>query len=267
MKKTLLILLSAAICGCGGNGGNSGNNVSNNAENNVSNDIDNQANIDMTVDWKKPLYKLNRETGDTLQKWFYDGNTVTVRLMDEDFGTGSETYEYDNKHRIVKISSVINTGNTHHYDASFNYNEEEKRGFCGYGKQSTEGYSYFTEIEEMLWFLDSDCTLDTLRITFTADREWDDEEERDDKQVESYTVKKYADGKLIEETVYSADITETKDLASVFRSRKLCKYNSAGLLAEVTMVDFNNKPLDTTTYTYSGNTCVSGNKVTYYGKK
>ncbi len=270
MKKSLLIILTAAVCGCQSNQGNNASQSENQSENQTTTTetkTQSEPAIDMTVDWEKPLYTLDIETGDTLLKWVYDGNTVIEYSMG-DYGEGSTTYKYDDKHRLVSDDGTINTGNTHHSSMEYIYQDKKRYGT---GQESTEGYPSYTEIEEIVWYADDNYTLDTLVQNLTAEMEWEEDVEKD-KEVESSTVKKYKDGKLIDETTYGGDYINTKDLASIFRSRTIYKYNSAGLLSEATMLDKDGNPLGeyaTTTYTYSDNKCESTNTGTgsYYKKK
>ena len=273
MKKTLFIILTAAVCGCQSNQGN--NNASQTEQPTESKTVEttpkaqNEPAIDMTVDWEKPLYTLDSETGDTLQKWVYDGNTVIEYSMGN-YGEGSTTYKYDDKHRLVSDDGNINTGNTHHSSMEYIYQDKKRYGT---GQQSTEGSPSYTEIDEIVWYADDACTMDTLVQILTAEMEWDADVEKD-KEVESSTIKKYKDGKLIEQITYGCDYINVKDLAPHFRSRTIYKYNSAGLLAEETMLDKDGNPLGeyaTTTYTYTGNKCESTDtgtgSITYYAKK
>ena len=271
MKKALLVILMTAVCSCQSNGGNNSLKAEEPVENQVSSMVGKQSesSIDMTVDWEKPLYTIDSETGDTIQKWVYDGNTVVEYTMGRD-GNGSTTYKYDDKHRLISENGNINTGNTHHSEMTYVY-EGKKR--YGTGMQSTESYTFYTEVEEIVWYADDACTTDTLSQTLTCEMEWDEDVEKD-KEVESSTVKKFKDGKLIEETTYGGDYINEKDLASALRSRIVYKYNSAGLLAEMTVLDYEGNPVGeyaTTRYTYSGNARTTDNdgygEITYYAKK
>ncbi len=274
MKKTMFIILTAVVCGCQSN--NQGNNTTqtvqpseNQATTTETTQTQSEPAIDMSVDWEKPLYTLDSETGDTLQKWVYDGNTVIEYSMG-DYGEGSTTYKYDDKHRLVSENGYINMGNTHRSSMEYIYQDKKRNGT---GSQSTDGDPTYTDIDEIVWYADDNFQIDTLVQTLTAEMEWEEDVEKD-KEVESSTVKKYKDGKLIDETTYGGDYQNTKDLASIFRSRTIYKYNSAGLLAEETMLDKDGNPLGeyaTTTYTYSDNKCESTNtgtgSITYYKKK
>lgn len=275
MKKALFIVLAAAVCGCQTNGGSNNSNNSATAEQTVENQVSTtpQTNtepaIDMTVDWDKPLYTLDSETGDTLKKWVYDGNNVTIYYMG-DYGEGSTTYKYDDKHCLVSESDDINTGNIHHSEMYYTYQGKMRYGT---GLESTEGNPSYIDIDDITWFADDACTMDTLNQTLVAEMDWEEDVEKD-KEVESSTVKKFKDGKLIEQTTYGCDYINVKDLAPHFRSKIVYKYNSAGLLAEETILDQDGNPMGeyaTTKYTYKGNARESNitgtSEITYYAKK
>ena len=272
MKKTLLIILMAAVCACQSNQGNNATQNEQQSENQsaeASSETQGTSSIDLTVDWEKPLYSIDIETGDTVQKWVYDGNTVIEYSMG-DYGEGSTTYKYDDKHRLLSEDGDINTGNTHHYEMEYIYQDKKRYGT---GQQYTEGNPSYTEIDEIVWYADETCTIDTLVQTLTAEMEWEEDVEKD-KEVESSTIKKYKDGKLIEQTTYGCDYINVKDLAPHFRSKIVYKYNSAGLLAEETILDQDGNPMGeyaTTKYTYKGNARESNitgaSEITYYAKK
>ena len=263
--------MTAAVCGCQSNGGNKNLKAEEPVENQTSTPEQTQSEsaIDMSVDWEKPLYTLDAETGDTLQTWVYDDNTVTQYYFG-DYGEGSTTYQYDNKHRLVSENGYINSGNTHHDNMEYVYQDKKRYGT---GSSSTEGFPSYIDIDEIVWYADNDFKTDTLIQILTAEMEWDEDVEKD-KEVESSTVKKYKDGKLIEQTTYGGDYINVNDLASIFRSRIVYKYNSAGLLSEETKLDEDGNPVGeyaTTYYTYKGNARESTNsgsgRITYYAKK
>ncbi len=281
MKRTFILaaMLTAALCGCNG-GAKNQETAQQPAETETQtqpaepktetpSQNANASNADKSVDWEKPLYSINDETGDTLQKWVYDGNTVTEYSMG-DYGDGSTTYKYDTNHRLISEDGDINTGNIHRSGMAYTYQDKKRYGT---GQQSTDGYSYYTEIDEIAWYADDNYTLDTLIMTLTCEMEWEEDGEKD-KEVESSTVKKYKDGKLIEQTTYGCDYTNVKDPAQHFRSKIIYKYYSDGMLKSETIVDKDGNPMGeyaTTTYTYKGNARISTDtgtgETTYYAKK
>ena len=197
MKKTftLAALLTAALCGCNGSAKNQ-QTAQQTAETQTQTQPaetkteapakdNNASNADQSVDWEKPLYSINDETGDTLQKWVYDGNTVIEYSMG-DYGDGSTTYKYDNNHRLISEKGSINTGNTHLSEMTYVYQGKMRYGT---GQESTEGNPSYIDMEEIAWYADDACTIDTLNQTLTCEMDWEEDVEKD-KEVESSTVKK-----------------------------------------------------------------------------
>ena len=282
MKKSLILsALAATLIGC-----NSGNNNQNQSVNQDSAAITvptapkseaspQPSTADPNVDWDKPLYTLNSETRDTIRKWIYTDSTIEIReeYTEESYGyEGDACTVFDKDGRMKSDHSSINSGNVHNSDMEYTYNGKVR---TGEGMYATEGYPSFTEVKEVTYFADAECKQDTLGQTFSAEVEWDtmeDENAPDTKlELESFFVKKFTNGKVIETTNYGID---SKTGKKVFRSRIVYEYDAAGLLTKSVIINEQGTPegeYATTVYTYKDNTRESNNsgtgEITYYARK
>lgn len=236
---------------------------------------DGAADVDLQVDWKKPLYTIDSESGDTTSTWLYtDTSTVEYAFYTEQsFGyEGDATTYYDKQGRLISYNSSINSGNIHDDEMDYTYNGKVR---TGEGINATQGYPVFTQVREVTYFADDELTQDTLSQTYTADVEWDTMEDETAPEtvlkLDNYISKKFVNGLLKELTCYTA---ETDSDAMKFSYRIVYEYNSAGLLIKSQMLDEKGVLMGEyaeTTYTYKDNMCISSNdgteSITYYAKK
>ena len=277
MKKSLILsALAATLIGC-----NSGNNNQNQSVNQDSaattvapkseTSTPSPSNADPNVDWDKPLYALDSETGDTIRKWIYTDSTIVIReeyTEEIDGYEGEESTFFDKNGRLTGYYSSINSGNVHTSDMDYTYNGKIR---TGKGCNNTEGYPVFTQVKEVTYFADAECNQDTLGQTFSAEVEWDSMEDDAKLELESYYVSKFTNGKVTETTNYGKD-DETGKM--VFRSRIRYEYYSDGQLAKYVMLNEQGTPMGEyaeTVYTYKDNTRESSNtgtgEITYYARK
>lgn len=236
---------------------------------------DGAADVDLQVDWKKPLYTIDSESGDTTSTWLYtDTSTVEYAFYTEQsFGyEGDATTYYDKQGRLISYNSSINSGNIHDDEMDYTYNGKVR---TGEGINATQGYPVFTQVREITYFADDELKQDTLSQTYTADVEWDTMEDETAPEtvlkLDNYISKKFVNGLLKELTCYTA---ETDSDAMKFSYRIVYEYNSAGLLIKSQMLDEKGVLMGEyaeTTYTYKDNMCISSNdgteSITYYAKK
>ncbi len=277
MKKVFLPLtaLLLAFYSCNNAPQQNSDNASDTTKISISEPKDDAPAADPSVDWNKPLFTIDTETGDTITKWLYNDTSIveTSIYTEASYGyEGDETTVYDLKGRIISQCGTINSGNIHNDEMEYTY---EGKIRTGKGNNITEGYPSFTDIKEVVYFADSDFKMDTLGQTFTADVSWDTMEDENEPEIqyelESYYIKKYKDGRVIDLTNYGKDVSTNK---MEFRSRIIYEYNTAGDLIKSTILNEQGTPMGeyaATTLTYEGNACISTNDgtetKTFYAKK
>ncbi len=275
MKKVFLPLtaLLLAFYSCNNALQQNSDNASDTSKISIPEPKDDAPAADASVDWNKPLYSIDTETGDTITKWLYTDTSIveTSIYTEASYGyEGEETKIYDLKGRIISECGSINSGNIHNDEMEYTY---EGKIRTGKGSNITEGYPSFTEVKEVTYFADSDFKQDTLGQNYSAEVSWDDMDESSETplELESYYVNKFANGKLVQTTYYGKD-SETGKMT--FRSRTVYDYNTSGDLVKSTLLNEQGSPLGEyaeTRYTYNGNARTSSNdgseSVTYYAKK
>ena len=120
MKKVFLPLtaLLLAFYSCNNAPQQNSDNASDTTKISIPEPKDDAPVADPSVDWDKPLFTIDTETGDTITKWLYTDTSIveTSIYTEASYGyEGDETTVYDLKGRIISQCGTINSGNIHNY--------------------------------------------------------------------------------------------------------------------------------------------------------